>query len=51
MGACAAAVLVLAAVVAMPSQAAAPRFATVRASVAPSPGLAAGAFTSARMSV
>ena len=51
MGACAATVLVLAAVVAMASQAAAPRFAAVRASVAPSPGLAAGAFTSARMSV
>lgn len=51
MGACAAAVLVLAAVLAMPSQAAAPRFAAVRASVAPSPNLAAAAFTSARMSV
>jgi kumamolisin len=41
----------LAAVFALPSQAAVPRFATVRASVAPSRGLATGAFQSGSMSV
>jgi kumamolisin len=41
----------LAVAFALPSQAGAQRFATVRASIAPSTGLAAGAFTSASMSV
>src|SRR6202000_1591891 len=51
MGACAAMALVLAAAFAMPSQAAAPRFAAVRASGAPSPGPGTAAFRSPRMSV